>query len=140
MTLLEDVRLLLHHWCDALGFSSTAGNVVPVVVLGILLNALALSTVESIWTTKERPACRKTALRSAARAELKVMRNVVSSAVRTVSRGQRGWCIASTWVDGLSSGLRSAGTAVEQIKGLNEFWVSKSMGLSALIGTERLSR
>jgi hypothetical protein len=96
-TLIEDMRLFLQQMCGAIGMSGTAMNVVPVVVLGVVLNIAAIGLVESV-RTDERPACQKTTLRGAAQTELKVMRTVVTSTLKTISKGQRRGCVARSWV------------------------------------------
>ncbi len=100
MTLIEDMRLFLQQMCGAIGMSGTAMNVAPVVVLGVALNIAALSLVESV-RTDDRPTCQKTTLQAAAQTELKVMRTVVVSSLKTISKGQRRWCVARSWVSSL---------------------------------------
>jgi hypothetical protein len=97
MTLIEDMRLFLQQICGAIGMSGTAMNVVPVVVLGVVLNVVALSLVESV-RPEGQPACQKVTLPAAAQTELKVMRTVVTSTLKTISNGQRRWCVARNWV------------------------------------------
>ena len=41
-TLLEDLRVELRQMCQAVGLSGTAASVVPLVLLGIALNVVAL--------------------------------------------------------------------------------------------------
>ena len=100
MTLIEEMRLFLRQICGAIGMSGAAANVVPVVVLGVVFNVVALSFVANL-RPERRPACQKTTLRDAAQTEWKVMRTVVVSTMKTIGMGQRGLCIARTWVDGL---------------------------------------
>src|ERR1700744_3248402 len=97
MTLIEDMKLFLQQMCGAIGMSGTAMNGVPVVLLGVVLNVAAIGLVES-FRTGERPACQKATLQGAARTELKVMRTVLTSMLKTISKGQRRWCVARSWV------------------------------------------
>jgi hypothetical protein len=92
-TLLEDLRVELRQMCQAVGLSGTAASVVPLVVLGIALNVMALSVVGGVRPA-HAAACDRPALRSAARTELKVVRAVVVSTLKTVSDGRKRWCSA----------------------------------------------
>jgi hypothetical protein len=135
MTLIEDMRLFLQQMCGALGMSGTAMNVVPVVVLGVALNVAALGLVESV-RTDERPTCQKTTLQAGAQTELKVMRTVVVSTLKTISKGQRRWCVARSWVSSLqrevanymtgTTGIRVAPMAYECARSTKEVQKSKS--------------
>jgi hypothetical protein len=100
MTLIQEMRLFLRQICGAIGMSGTAAHVVPVVVLGVVFNAAALSLVANMRSEKG-PACQETKLRDAAQTKLKVMRTVVVSTMKTVGIGQQGLCIAREWVSGL---------------------------------------
>jgi hypothetical protein len=95
-TLLEDVRQI----CRALGLSGSMASVVPLVLLGVALNIAALSTTAHLRGERH---CgrehRKTALRSAARTELMVMRAVLVSTLKKIGDGDRGWCMARQWVE-----------------------------------------
>jgi hypothetical protein len=137
-TLIEDMRLFLQQMCGAFGMSGTAMNVVPLVVLGVALNVAALTLVESAGTER-RPTCQKTTLQDAAQTELKVMRTVVASTLKTIGKGQRGWCGARSWVSNLQHevansimgavGLRVAPMASECARSTKEFQKSKSCRL-----------
>jgi hypothetical protein len=97
MTLLEDLRLALRQICLALGLSGTALTVIPLVVLGVALNLAALSTIAHV--RHERHLAHKhTALRSAARTELKVMRTMLISTLKKISSSQRKQCDGQQWV------------------------------------------
>jgi hypothetical protein len=138
MTLIEDMRLFLQQMCGAIGMSGTAMNVVPVVVLGVALNVAALSLVESV-RTQGQPTCQKTTLQSAAQTELKVMRTVVASTLKTISKGQRRWCVALSWASSLqrevadyvmgTTGIRVAPMAYECARSTKEVQKSKSCRL-----------
>ena len=141
MTLIEDMRLFLQQMCGAIGMSGTAMNVVPVVVLGVALNVAALSLVESV-RPEGRPTCQKTTLQAAAQTELKVMRTVVASTLKTISKGQRRWCVARSWVSSLqrevancvmgATGLRVAPKAYECARSTKEIQKSKSCRLGVV--------
>ena len=138
MTLIEDMRLFLQQMCGTIGMSGTAMNVVPVVVLGIVLNVAAMGLVESV-RTDERPTCQKTTMQAAAQTELKVMRTVVTSTLKTISKGQRRWCVARSWVSDLqhevadyvmgTTGIRVAPMAYECARSTKEIQKSKSCRL-----------
>jgi hypothetical protein len=94
-TIVEDVRQI----CRAIGLSGSMASVVPLVLLGVALNIAALSTTAHLRGERHRGhEQRKTALRSAARTELKVMRAVLVSTLRKIGDGDRGWCMARQWV------------------------------------------
>ena len=140
-TLIEDMRLFLQQMCRTLGMSGTAMNVVPVVVLGVVLNIAAIGLVESA-RTDERPACQKTTLRGAAQTELKVMRTVVTSTLKTISKGQRRGCVVRSWVSSFqrevadyvmgTTGIRIAPMAYECARSTKEIQKSKSCRLGVV--------
>jgi len=99
MALIEDVRLFLRQMCGVIGMSGTAANVVPVVLLGVALNVVALGLVSSVQTAKQ-PVCQRTTLRVAAQTEWKVARTVVST-MKAIGQAQRKLCAASDWVESL---------------------------------------
>ncbi len=92
MTTLEDLRAELRQMCRAIGLSGTAASVVPLVVLGVALNVVALSAVGSV-RMEHRTNCQRPALRSAAQAEFKVVRTLVTT-LKRFGDGQRKWCSA----------------------------------------------
>jgi hypothetical protein len=92
MTTLEDLGAELRQLWRAFGLSGTAATVVPLVVLGIALNVVALSAVGSVQMG-HRTTCNRPALRSAAQTELKVVRTLVTT-LRKFGDGQRRWCSA----------------------------------------------
>jgi hypothetical protein len=99
MMMLEDLRLALRQICQAIGLSRNAATVVSLVVLGVALNLIALRAVQYVGIGGH--ACHeRTALRSAAQTELKVMRTVAVSALKKVGDGRRRWCLARQWVMG----------------------------------------
>jgi hypothetical protein len=99
MMMLEDLRLALRQICQAIGLSGNAATLVSFVVLGVALNLIALRAVQ--YAGIGGHACRdRTALRSAAQTELKVMRTVAVSALKKVGDGGRRWCLARQWMMG----------------------------------------
>lgn len=96
-TLLEDLRAELRQVCQAVGLSGTAASVVPLVLLGVALNAAALTVIGGVRPVRAS-ACNRPALGSAARTELKVVRAVVVSTLKTVGDGRRRSCSAQQQV------------------------------------------
>ena len=97
--MLEDLRLALRQICQAIGLSGNAATVVSLVVLGVALNLIALRAVQYVGIGGH--ACHeRTAMRSAAQTELKVMRTVAVSALKKVGDGGRRWCLARQWMLG----------------------------------------
>jgi len=96
-TLLEDLGLALRQICRAVGLSGTALTVIPLVVLGIAMNMVALSAIDYVRSERHSD-CKATALKSATKTELKVMRTVLVSTLKKVSDGQRKWCVARQWM------------------------------------------
>jgi hypothetical protein len=96
MMMLEDLRLALRQICQAIGIPGNAATVVSLVVLGVALNLIALRAVE--YAGIGGHTCHdRTALRSVAQTELKVMRTVAVSALKKISDGGRRWCLAQQW-------------------------------------------
>jgi hypothetical protein len=82
----------LREVCRALGLSGTATTVVPLIVLGLALNLVALSAVKQVHT-KEHSSCETEELRSVTRTGLKVMDTVLHSTRKKVDDTQRRWCL-----------------------------------------------
>ena len=92
ITLLEELRLALKEICQAIGLSGNALTVVPLVVLGVALNVTTLSAIE--YARSDRHSCHgHTALGSAGRTELKVVRTVVVSTLKKIGDGGRKSCL-----------------------------------------------
>jgi hypothetical protein len=98
-TLFEDVRLALRQICRSMGLSGTAATVVPLIVLGVALNVAALSVMESMRNVR-RPGHRqvRTALQSAARTEIKVMKAVLNCTLKKMNGNQRKLCVVRQWM------------------------------------------
>ena len=89
-TLLEDLGNALKQVCRSIGLSSTASSVVPLIMLGVVLNATALSVVESMRNGRHPGHHQvRTALRTAARSEVKVVKAVWISSLKKMGVGQR---------------------------------------------------
>jgi hypothetical protein len=98
MTMFEDLGLALRQICRAIGLSGTAATVVPVIVLGVALNAVALSATGYLSNGRHSRRHSHTALQSAVRTELKVVRTVLHSTLRRIGDGQRRWCLMQQWM------------------------------------------
>jgi hypothetical protein len=109
-TLLEDLRAELRQMCRAIGLSGTAATVVPLVLLGLALNVVALSVVGGVRPV-HATACKKPALRSVALTELKVARAVLISTLKTIGDGRRRGCSARR--PGMNPQMESAGVRVD---------------------------
>jgi hypothetical protein len=93
MTIFDDLRLALRQICQAMGLSGTASTVVPLIVLGVALNVVALSAMESMRIERHREHA-PMALRSVAQTEMKAMRTVVISTLKKIGNGsRRRWCV-----------------------------------------------
>jgi hypothetical protein len=111
-TLFEDLRLTLRQICAAMGLSGTAATIIPLIVIGVSLNAIALSA--TVGTRISKRVDRHTAaLRCAAQTELKIARGVLSSTIKKMSAGQRRWCVAQEWVKDLKTEVADYRVAVD---------------------------
>ncbi len=97
MTMLEDLRLALRQICQAVGLPGDAATVVSLIVLGVAMNIGALRAVEYVGIGGHARHDRRTALRSAAQTELKVVRTVVVSTLKKIGDGRR-LCLAQQWL------------------------------------------
>jgi len=81
--LLEDLRLALRQICQAMGLSGNALTVIPLVVLGVGLNIVALSAIKYVRSERHSDhGCMS--WRSAGQKELKVMRTVATSTFKKI--------------------------------------------------------
>jgi hypothetical protein len=96
MTMLEDLRLALRQICQAMGLRGDAATVVSLIVLGVVLNVAALRIVEYAGIGRH-VRHNRTALRTAARTELKVARTVAVSTLKKIGDNGRRWCLARRW-------------------------------------------
>jgi hypothetical protein len=128
MMMLEDLRLALRQICQAIGLSGNAATVVSLVVLGVALNLIALRAVQYVGIGGH--ACHeRTALRSAAQTELKVMRTVAVSALKKVGDGGRRWCLARQWV----MGKQTKGTGYHMEVGFDSAAPASSEGCDVMV-------
>jgi len=81
--LLEDLRLALRQICQAMGLSGNALTVIPLVVLGVALNVVAISAIRYVRSDRHSDH-RCTSWRSVGQTELKVMRTVVISTFKKI--------------------------------------------------------
>ena len=91
-TLMEDLRLAVQEIWQSMGFggsASTAATVVPVLMLGIALNVIALGVVDRV-----HPMRGKTRLVSAARADARMVQSVTVCVLRQIEGRQSGLCSA----------------------------------------------
>jgi hypothetical protein len=96
-TLFEDLRLALRQICRTIGIEGTGATVVPLIVLGLALNLVALSATEFL-RHGGRAAYRHSALRNATRTELKAMRIVLHSTIRKINNSRQRSCMTQQWV------------------------------------------
>jgi hypothetical protein len=109
MMLLEDLRLALRQICRAMGLPGNVATVVSLILLGVALNIVALRAVAYVGIG--RHACHdQTALKGAARTELKVMRTVVVSTLKKIGDSGRRICFAQQRL-------------IEEKKGVTEYHV-----------------
>jgi len=97
MTLIEDLRLAIQDVCRAMGLSSTSVTVVPVVVLGCVLNIVALRVVDNVHAG-HRIGCQQARPTSIAQSELKLVRITVAASLKKISEAQRALCSAKQWL------------------------------------------
>jgi hypothetical protein len=89
-TLMEELRLAVREIWQSIGFdgsANTAAAVVPVVLLGIAMNVVALSLVDRV-----RPIKGKTQVVGAVRAEARLVQNVTVCVLRQIEGRQQGLC------------------------------------------------
>jgi hypothetical protein len=90
MGLIEDMRLAIRSLWRSMGFEATAdtaASVVPVVLLGIALNVMALRVVDSV-----RPIKGKQHVARFVRGEMKVVQTAVVGALRQIEESRRTLC------------------------------------------------
>jgi hypothetical protein len=94
-TLMEELRLAVQEILQSIGFSgsaNTGASVVPLLILGIALNLIALSVVDRVHPMKA-----KTRLVCVARAEARMVQSVTVCVLRQIEGRQRGTCPAKRW-------------------------------------------
>jgi uncharacterized membrane protein YtjA (UPF0391 family) len=112
-TLMEELKLSVREIWQSMGFggsANTAASVVPVLMLGIVLNLIALNVVDRVHPMKD-----KTWLVCVARTELRRAQSVTVCVLRQIEGRQRGRCPAKRWTSArlaemngrIGAGLRS---------------------------------
>jgi hypothetical protein len=112
-TLMEELRLAVQEILQSIGLgasANTAATVVPVLMLGIALNVIALGVVDRV-----HPMRAKTRLVCVARAEARMVQSVTVCVLRQIQGRQRGMCPAKRWTSArlaemnsrIGAGLRS---------------------------------
>jgi hypothetical protein len=94
-TLMEELRLAVQEILQSMGFggsANTAATVVPVLMLGIALNVIALGVVDRV-----HPMRAKTRLVCVAKAEARMVQSVTVCVLRQIQSRQRGMCPAKRW-------------------------------------------
>jgi hypothetical protein len=105
-TLIEEMRIAVQGLLQAIGLgasANTAATVVPVLVLGVALNLIALHVVDRVHPLKE-----KTQVVDMARAELKFVQTMTASVLREIGGRERGRSSVKGWA---SSRLAHCGSA-----------------------------
>jgi hypothetical protein len=91
MTLIEDLSLTIQEICLTVGLSGAAVRVVPVVLLGFVMNVVALNLVGSLRLRHES-SNRQHLLARISKAELKLARSAVSTSVKEIDETRRRLC------------------------------------------------
>jgi hypothetical protein len=94
-TLVEDMKEAIRGLWRSMGFEASAGTaaaVVPAVVLGIVLNAIALNAVDSV-----RPIKVKKQIVCLALVELQSVQTLVFSTLRQIEDSGRSSCRRVEW-------------------------------------------
>jgi hypothetical protein len=94
-TLIEEMRVAVHGLWQAIGLgasANTAATVIPVLVLGVALNVIALHIVDRVHPLKE-----KAQVVDIARAELKFVQTMTSSVLRQIGGRERGRSSVKGW-------------------------------------------
>jgi hypothetical protein len=100
MILIEEMRAAVLELWQSLGFersSRTAAAVVPALVMGIALNAVALHVARRVHPVAHLR-CAKTGLRTAVQDGLGKVRTTAASTMKKVCEGQRELCMVGQWV------------------------------------------
>jgi hypothetical protein len=94
-TLMEELRLAVQEILQSMGLggsANTAATVVPLLMLGIALNGIALGVVDRV-----HPMRAKTRLVCVARAEARMVQSVTVCVLRQIAGRERGPCSAKQW-------------------------------------------
>jgi hypothetical protein len=141
-TLMEELRLAVQEILQSMGLggsANTAATVVPVLMLGIALNVIALGVVDRV-----HPMRAKTRLVCAARAEYSHVQSVTICVLRQIEGRQRGMCSAKQWASSrlaemvrCRTATRSGHAAGAQRKAFAAHCSSRS---NAVVGAEETLR
>jgi hypothetical protein len=94
-TLMEELRVAVREILQSIGLggsANTAATVVPVLMLGIALNVIALSAVDRVHPMKG-----KTQVVGAVRAEARLVQSVTVCVLRQIEGRERGLCSMKQW-------------------------------------------
>jgi len=94
-TLMEELRLAVREILQSIGLggsANAAAAVLPVLMLGIALNVIALSVVDRL-----HPIRGKTQVVGAVRAEARLVQSVTVCVLRQIEGRERGLCSAKRW-------------------------------------------
>jgi hypothetical protein len=122
-TLIEEMRIAVRGIWQSIGFdasANTAATVVPVLVLGVALNLIALHVVDRVHPIKG-----KSEIVCVARAELALAQTVTASVFRQIGGHERGQCSVKQWASSwlaemvhcrTATGLDCASKRTRQVK------------------------
>jgi hypothetical protein len=94
-TLMEELRLAVREILQSIGFvgsANTVATVMPVLMLGIALNVIALSVVDRVHPIKG-----KTQVVGVVRAEARLVQNMTVCVLRQIEGRQSGLCSMKRW-------------------------------------------
>jgi len=94
-TLMEELRLAVQEILQSIGLggsTNTAATVVPVLILGIVLNVIALSLVDRVHPLKG-----KTQVAGVVRAEARYVQSMTVCLLRQIEGRRGGTCTAKKW-------------------------------------------
>jgi hypothetical protein len=101
---LEDLKLALRQICRTIGLEGTAAAVVPVILLGLVLNLVALRATQFL-RHGGRAAHHQSAMQNAARTEFKAMRIMLHSTIKKINDSQQRWCVTRQCVKEKQNGI-----------------------------------
>lgn len=99
-TLMEELRLLVLQIWQSLGFegsSKTAAAVVPALIVGIVLNVVALGVMNGV-RRNGRESCKKVGISHVAQSEVKLVQTFVIATLKGIDEGQRNFYRARQWM------------------------------------------
>jgi hypothetical protein len=96
MSLVEDLRMTLQDLCRAVGLSGTAVAAVPAVLLGVVMNVIALGVIDGV-RMHNHLACERAELKNVSKLEVKLIRAATVVTIKKMRMGCRGYCSAKQW-------------------------------------------